>query len=495
MQQVLRQWMLITGLGLGLSQPVAAKFYTIIGPDGFPMVVYNQEHQAVSTEKKKQDVRPKAQVAAEQHKQNQPEVQAEKKALPQAQVSAQPAAIVQPAANQAAVLQQQQQNTAQAVLQQNEQAQQLKKLQLEKDQSEKLQQDKQQAEKLRLDKHQQKKQQAEKQQLEKQHAEQIQFEKQQYDAKAKSRVPSAQNEQTPAQKQQASALQAASSTAPTAQQAVRLPAADPTQRVNVEALFPKTPAREKIGIQDQTQKSDIQKQVKSEDPHYTVIDGVEYVSHEYLEDREFNLEGKKRFYVMPEFGNANAHRMQTVERERGITASILGGSSRKRQAPSSTLALSADYFRIEKADVEAALQQQCFEGEKLAKAKTLSSSNNELGFWPVAPLKERFVFEVAKLAPEVDTIQLQSYATRSKVEQFYWPMVVFLDQSGCVLEGVSGFKTENIAATAFRHASIQGLLKKPSQAAYLFMTPLSSAIDVDETKLTHQGQVQLRMLE
>lgn len=421
MQQVLRHWMLITGLSLGLSQPVAAKFYTIIGPDGFPMVVYNQEHQAAPTEKKKQDARSNAQVAAEQPKQNQPKAQVEKQALPQIQTIAppiaRPAVIAQPAAKQPTVIKQQQKNTPQAALQQNEQA------------------------------------------------------------------------------QQASASQAASSSTPTAQQAVRLPAADPTQRVNVEALFPKTPAREKIGIQDQTQKSDIQKQVKSEDPHYTVIDGVEYVSHEYLEDREFNLEGKKRFYVMPEFGNANAHRMQTVERERGITASILGGSSRKRQAPSSTLALSADYFRIEKADVEAALQQQCFEGEKLAKAKTLSSSNIELGFWPVAPLKERFVFEVAKLAPEVDTIQLQSYATRSKVEQFYWPMVVFLDQSGCVLEGVSGFKTENIAATAFRHASIQGLLKKPSQAVYLFMTPLSSAIDVDETRLTHQGQVQLRMLE
>ncbi len=33
---------------------------------------------------------------------------------------------------------------------------------------------------------------------------------------------------------------------------------------------------------------------------FNQMDGTDYVRNEYLEDREFNLEGKRRFYTMPE---------------------------------------------------------------------------------------------------------------------------------------------------------------------------------------------------
>lgn len=56
------------------------------------------------------------------------------------------------------------------------------------------------------------------------------------------------------------------------------------------------------------------------------IEGNQYVKNEVLEEKEFNLDGKKRFYTMPEgiIDTKNgATRLQTVQREKGIGQSVL----------------------------------------------------------------------------------------------------------------------------------------------------------------------------
>jgi len=45
-----------------------------------------------------------------------------------------------------------------------------------------------------------------------------------------------------------------------------------------------------------------------------------------------------------------------------------------------------------------------------------------------------------------------------------------------------------------QHASIQGVLKVPASAHYMMLTPLSSAVDVAETELSNQGQIQISVL-
>ncbi|WP_447503111.1 putative pilus assembly protein FilE, partial [Acinetobacter pittii] len=52
---------------------------------------------------------------------------------------------------------------------------------------------------------------------------------------------------------------------------------------------------------------------------FTTIDNVEYVNNEYLEDQEFNLEGKKRFYLMPD----GLGRTESIERKKGVSRSTL----------------------------------------------------------------------------------------------------------------------------------------------------------------------------
>ncbi len=228
--------------------------------------------------------------------------------------------------------------------------------------------------------------------------------------------------------------------------------------------------------------------------NFTEIDGERYVDAEYLEQREFNLEGKKRFYVMPEVGGSGTHRMQTVEREKGITASILGAWRNKDSLADLPKALAPEYQRMSKKDVVDALEQTCFEGKKLDKAKTLSSKNRDIGFWPVAPINEQFSYEVARIDASISEILFTSYASRQKIPTYYWPLVVFLDRQGCVIEGVSGFKNQQSGESKFQYASLEGVLKKPQDAVYLFVTPLASAIDIDASQLSNQGQFKLSVI-
>lgn len=226
----------------------------------------------------------------------------------------------------------------------------------------------------------------------------------------------------------------------------------------------------------------------------TKIDGVEYVDNEYLEDREFNLEGKKRFYIMPDSSVGGTRRFETVEREKGISKSVFSKLTKSPSLKSEPVVLASTYYRLPKNEVVQSLEQGCFQGKKMSKAKLLSLDKNEMGLWPVPPIKEQFAYDVIKLDKPVENIHFTSYASSQKSPSYYWPLVVFLDQQGCVIEGVSGFKNENINSTSTSYSALEGVLKKPPNAVYLFMTPLSEAVDVQNVQLTNKGQIKLSVL-
>ena len=261
-----------------------------------------------------------------------------------------------------------------------------------------------------------------------------------------------------------------------------------------------TPSNRQTNVEKKSGHQPIQTYKKStvstDDKHFTEIDGVKYVNNEYLEDREFNLDGKKRFYMTPEVGGAGHGRYETIERKKGLSASLLE-SIRGKSAPEEhkAVVLSASYFRLPKDEVVKNLEQACFTGKKITKAKGLSSKNQELGLWPVAPIKEHFAYEVVKLDGAVQNVLFTSYASSSKVQTYYWPLVVFLDQQGCVIEGVSGFKSEESIDNNTQYAAMEGILRKPEKAVYMFLTPLSSALDMENKQLTNHGQIKLSVIQ
>lgn len=242
---------------------------------------------------------------------------------------------------------------------------------------------------------------------------------------------------------------------------------------------------------------DIQKveETAKTNQNITEIDGVKYVNNEYLEDREFNLEGKKRFYVMPETGAMAGGRFETVERQKGLSKSLLDRIRQPKPVANKAIALATTYYRLPKEEVVQTLEQACFTGKKIEKAKTMSMKNQEVSFFPVAPIKENFAYEVVKLEPEIQNILFASFASSQKKPSYYWPLAVFLDEKGCVVEGVSGFKNEEQNESATHYASLEGVLKKPDSARYLFMTPLSEAIDIQNHELTNQGQIKLSVIQ
>ena len=228
--------------------------------------------------------------------------------------------------------------------------------------------------------------------------------------------------------------------------------------------------------------------------YFVEIDGVKYVNNEYLEQREFNLEGKKRFYIMPETGSIGPGHVETVEREKGVGHSLIERIQKRKPVEPTTIVLSPTYYRLPKDEVVESLQKACFTDKKVTKAKILDFKNKDIGFWPVAPIREDFAYEIVKLDHQVENILLTSYASSQKAPSYYWPLVVFLDQKGCVVEGVSGFKNQNIDENKTQHAAMEGVLKKPQTASYMFMTPLSSAVDAGNMQLTNQGQIKLSVI-
>ncbi len=227
------------------------------------------------------------------------------------------------------------------------------------------------------------------------------------------------------------------------------------------------------------------------------LDGEQYVSNEYLEDKEFNLEGKKRFYTMPEGvmdSKGGSVRLQTIEREKGVGKSVIQALFRNnRVADTGPIVLASTYYRVSQNDSIEGLGKACFSDKKIKKSKVLVK-DKDVNLWPRAPLANDFDYEVVKLEAPVQNVKIHSYAARQNNPTFYWPFVVFLDDQACVLEGAGGYKNQELESNAIQHMHIEGIVQVPKNSHYILMTPLASAIDVDQHGLSNQGQLKLSVI-
>lgn len=256
----------------------------------------------------------------------------------------------------------------------------------------------------------------------------------------------------------------------------------------------------------QTESQKVLKTVQADQPDrtsssgFTEMEGEQYVNNEYLEHSEFNLEAKKRFYMMPEGVvdsklGGGATRVQVVEREKGVGQSVLDRLFKKRQPESvKPMVLSSTYYRIAQADAISSLGQSCFNNKKIKHAKTLAVQK-DVNLWPRAPLTDEFDYEVVKLEGDLRHLQVNSYASKTRQPTFYWPFAVFLDAQGCVIEGAGGYKSQDTQSTLLQHEQVEGVIQLPAQTRYLLLTPLASAIDMENRQLSNQGQLKIIALD
>jgi hypothetical protein len=213
----------------------------------------------------------------------------------------------------------------------------------------------------------------------------------------------------------------------------------------------------------------------------SIIDGERYIDSEYLEQHEFNVEGRQRFYAIPDADG----RLVNVEREKGINQASLQVPS----APTELIALAKNYQRVSAGELQQLTGQQCLSAKALKGAKRLGTE--PLDLWPRPSFEPRFDFVLAEFKQPVQDIRLMSYASGRRHPTFYWPLPIFLDQKGCVLEGVMSYQQSQLAATVLQQSALLGTLHVPQGAGYLLLTPLAEAADMPQVKLSDQGQLRL----
>lgn len=215
----------------------------------------------------------------------------------------------------------------------------------------------------------------------------------------------------------------------------------------------------------------------------TIIEGEKYIDSEYLEQREFNLEGRKRFYTLPD----GTGRAQVVEREKGVDMTAFRPSNIEKPQ---IVSLAKGYQRLAKDDVVNLIGMQCFSQKQLKKTKLINKSE-PLNLWPRPGLEPKFDIVVAEFQEQINDIQVTSYTDNISNPTFYWPLPIFLDTKGCVIEGVNSFYQQTIAPTVTTQQAIQGYLHIPADTKYMVLTPLEAAADLMQIQLTNKGQVRL----
>jgi hypothetical protein len=221
----------------------------------------------------------------------------------------------------------------------------------------------------------------------------------------------------------------------------------------------------------------------------TTVDGQQYVDSEYLKKRKFNLAGKKTFYTMPD-GTGGT---QVIERVPGV----IQAEDAADQASVNTnelVTLSKQYERISDADIIPLIGMKCLSYSALNKAKILR--DQQLIIWPRsdAPMVNHHAslnYVLIKFGAGNRDISLQSFAPLGRQSQYYWPLPIFLDEQGCVLEGVNAFYQKTLPSTMLQPSVLVGNLHVPEHAKFLMLTPLHEATDLPKIRLSEVGQVRL----
>jgi hypothetical protein len=223
------------------------------------------------------------------------------------------------------------------------------------------------------------------------------------------------------------------------------------------------------------------------------LNGEQYVDSDYLQKRKFNLEGKKQFYTVPDGLGGT----QVLERTPGSTdtVSAVGESPPVLPSPSQALITLAErYQRVPGAQITQLIGISCLAPSALKQAKVLRAQ--PLNLWPRSDApsvnhKAALNYVLVDLHSGLKDLSLQSYAPLGKNFDYYWPLVVFMDDRGCVVEGVNAFYQKTLPSTMLQQSGLVGTLHIPDQSRYMLLTPLVEAIDLPHIRLSEVGQVRV----
>lgn len=225
----------------------------------------------------------------------------------------------------------------------------------------------------------------------------------------------------------------------------------------------------------------------------STLNGETYIDSGYLEKREFNLEGKKKFYSVPDGLGGT----QVVERVPGaITEQRKTETDRAQMTGDlpALVTLSNKYERVPAAEIISLIGMKCLSTQALREPKIMR--DQQLILWPRSDApkvnnRAGLNYVVVEFRANNRDVSLQSFAPLGNQSDYYWPLPIFLDADGCVLEGVNGFYQKTLPSTVLQPSILVGNLHIPDNTRYLMLTPLVEAIDLPHIKLSEIGQVRL----
>lgn len=216
---------------------------------------------------------------------------------------------------------------------------------------------------------------------------------------------------------------------------------------------------------------------KSSNEAFRQLDDEVYVDSDYLEQKSFNLEEKKRFYYVPNGGFGQ----QVIESDEGIpvTPVVSQAKDTKRQASYSTAYQELSPEGL--ASNTVSLQHFCNNIKKLKKQTRPFKEVNAL--W--LGTDDKIVSDVDRILmlSQVNTspknLRISSFATTNKRPKFYVPVVSFLDAQGCVVSGAWQYWSQAYPANENQFSAVEGLLRLPVGTQYIVFSRPVNTVTVD----------------
>ncbi len=225
---------------------------------------------------------------------------------------------------------------------------------------------------------------------------------------------------------------------------------------------------------------------------YTSLDGEKYIDSDYYQRREFNLSGKSRFYPMPDGMGG----VQVIERVPGKDQerSFVAPAPKHPVAQPVLVTLSDHYQRIPAAEITAMIGMSCLSYPSLSAARQLQ--DKPLILWPRSDTPqvkghEALNYVLVALPQGTHDLSVQSYTEVGRSPMYYWPLPVFLNEQGCVVEGVSSYYQHRTEGALLAPPILIGTLHVPTQSRYVMLTPIEASPDLPQTSLSPVGQVRL----
>jgi len=244
---------------------------------------------------------------------------------------------------------------------------------------------------------------------------------------------------------------------------------------------------------DQYNRVDSKKSPQSRVAATSTLDGETYIDSEYLEKREFNLDEKKKFYAVPDGLGGT----QIVERVPGAIEEQKKpeiDTANKDGILPALITLSDHYQRVPAAEISPLIGMKCLSTQALRQPKIMR--DEQVILWPRSDApkvgnRAGLNYVVVEFRSNTRDVSLQSFAPLGRQSDYYWPLPIFLDAEGCIIEGVNGFYQKTLPSTVLQPSILVGTLHVPEQTRYMMLTPLVEAIDLPKIKLSEVGQIRV----